>query len=96
MISFVVVVIEYLFLILLIREVWRKSEEYSRDLVEQGKELYIIAGGEGSKGKLAQGKVNIPQTTWKVVVVMDEPTVTENTRAITKWRAAHDRCADAQ
>ena len=28
------------------REVWRELEEYSRDLVFQGKELYIIAGGD--------------------------------------------------
>ena len=64
------------------REVWRELEEYSRDLVEQGKELYIIAGGEGRKEAIANGKVVVPQTTWKVVLVMDEPTVTENTRAI--------------
>ena len=64
------------------REVWRELEQYSRELVNQGKELYIIAGGEGSKGKLAQGKVNIPQTTWKVILVIDEPIITEDTRVI--------------
>jgi len=54
------------------REEWRKLEEYSRELVSLGKELYIIAGGVGSKGKL-QGKVTVPQRTWKVMAVLEHP-----------------------
>lgn len=48
---------------------WRELEEYSRDLVESGKELYIIAGGVGTKGAIANGKVAVPQQTWKVIAV---------------------------
>jgi endonuclease G len=65
------------------REVWRELEEYSRELVSLGKELYIIAGGVGSKGTL-KGKVTVPQQTWKVIAVLDRPGegVSANTRAI--------------
>lgn len=68
------------------REVWRELEEYSRELAQAGKELYIIAGGAGSKGTL-KGKVTIPAQTWKVIAVLDRPgqgvgRVTTNTRVI--------------
>lgn len=58
-------------------------EVYCRKLAKQGKELYIIAGPLGSQGTL-KGKVTIPQSTWKVVVVLDRPGtgVTANTRVI--------------
>ncbi len=58
---------------------WENLERYCRTLVGQGKELYIIAGphstgGSGSKGgityTLAQGKVVVPQSLWKIVVVL--------------------------
>ena len=39
------------------REVWRELEEYSRYLVSKGKELYIVAGGEGQL-LLSQDSVN--------------------------------------
>lgn len=69
------------------REVWRELEEYSRQLVQQGKELYIIAGPQGKIKTLARGKVTVPQSTWKIVVVLDNPGqglrgITQNTRAI--------------
>ena len=57
-------------------------ESYSRELVRQGKELYIIAGPLGSQGQPLKGKVTIPASTWKVVVVLDQPGITANTRAI--------------
>ena len=52
-------------------------------MLKRGKELYIIAGPLGSQGTL-KGKVTIPQTTWKVVVVLDRPgsVVSANTRVI--------------
>lgn len=34
------------------QEVWRELEEYSRELVSQNKELYIIVGGQGQKERL--------------------------------------------
>jgi endonuclease G len=66
------------------REVWAELEQYSRELVDQGKELYIIAGGDGQLKTLANGKVSVPANTWKVAVVLDSPNapVTEATRVI--------------
>jgi endonuclease G, mitochondrial len=73
---------------------WEKLESYSRDLVRQGKELYIIAGGTGDGGigktgpatTIARGKVAVPKMTWKVIVVLDAPsvmpTITSKTRVI--------------
>ncbi len=74
---------------------WEKLESYSRRLVRDGKELYIIAGvdGEGGRGsrgrktRLARGKVTVPATVWKIVVVLDQPgkglaSVTDKTRVI--------------
>jgi endonuclease G len=74
---------------------WVALEEYCRDLVRQGKELYIIAGGRGQGGvgkegemtTLAAGKVAVPASTWKVIVVLDKPgaglkSITSNTRVI--------------
>ena len=68
------------------RNTWGNLEDYSRELVAQGKELYIIAGPYGSKGKL-KNLVTIPQSTWKIVVVLDNPGtelkgITANTRVI--------------
>jgi endonuclease G len=59
---------------------WKYLEDYCQSLAEQGKELYIVSGpagegGEGSKGdatELADGKITVPKTTWKVVMVLDE------------------------
>ena len=59
------------------REVWRELEEYSRDLVSQGKELYIVAGGEGKEKAIALGKVTVPKYTWKVILVLDNGNVEE-------------------
>ncbi|MFD2244736.1 DNA/RNA non-specific endonuclease [Pontibacter ruber] len=57
---------------------WAGLENYCRELVEQGNELYIIMGsygkgGEGSNGykeTLAGGKVTVPNRIWKVIVVL--------------------------
>jgi endonuclease G len=59
---------------------WLQFESYCRTLIRQGKELYIVAGGNGSGGAgengestgLANGKVNVSATTWKVVLVLDQ------------------------
>ncbi len=63
------------------REVWRELEEYSRELVSQGKELYIVAGGEGKEKAIADGKVTVPKYTWKVILVLDNGNI-ENTIAV--------------
>lgn len=69
------------------REVWRELEEYSRNLVLQGKELYIIAGGAGTAQKIAESKITVPEYTWKVILILDRPgaEVTEQTRTIAVW-----------
>ena len=66
------------------REVWRELEEYCRELVAEGKELYIVAGPEGRQETIARGKVVAPKYTWKAIVVLDRAgvAVTENTRTI--------------
>jgi endonuclease G, mitochondrial len=74
---------------------WERLESYSRDLVEQGKELYIIAGsaglgGIGERGKrnsVGNGNVTVPAAMWKVIVVLDRPgsalaDITPSTRVI--------------
>ncbi len=55
------------------REVWRELEEYSRELVDRGKELYIIAGGEGKQKAMANGKLTVPKYNWKVILILDKP-----------------------
>ncbi|WP_413200668.1 DNA/RNA non-specific endonuclease [Nostoc piscinale] len=61
--------------------VWANLEDYSRSLVAQGKELYIISGGygtggtgsNGSRTTIDNGRVTVPARTWKVIVVLDRP-----------------------
>lgn len=69
------------------REVWRELEEYSRNLVAQGKELYIVAGGSGTAEKIAQSKIIVPKYTWKVILVLERPDeeIKENTQIIAVW-----------
>lgn len=50
---------------------WADLEIYCRELVKQRKELYIYCGGYGSKGFIDSGRVNIPERTWKVILVLD-------------------------
>ncbi len=74
---------------------WEQLESYCRELVRQGKELYIIAGGAGAGGigekgrqtTIANGNVTVPASTWKIVVVNDRAgagleRITETTRVI--------------
>ncbi|HSP80475.1 MAG TPA: DNA/RNA non-specific endonuclease [Myxococcaceae bacterium] len=54
---------------------WARFESYLSDVARnQGKEIYIVAGGAWSATSptlKGQGKVSIPDYTWKVAVVMD-------------------------
>jgi len=60
---------------------WSELEMYSRELVNQGKELYIIAGSAGTGGTgergmrtaVGRGRVAVPEFFWKIVVVLDQP-----------------------
>jgi endonuclease G len=57
---------------------WAQLEEYSRTLVDQGNELYIIMGGAGQGGvgsngaanTIAGGQIVVPAYTWKVIIVL--------------------------
>lgn len=77
------------------REVWKNLEDYCRQLVAGGNELYIIAGTNGTGGtgangqasRLADGKITVPKSLWKIVVVLpvgsnDVERVSTNTRLI--------------
>ena len=49
---------------------WEDFESYCRSLAQQGNELYIISGGQGSNGTIASGRIVVPRYTWKVVLVI--------------------------
>ena len=78
------------------REVWRELEEYSRELVTQGKELYIIAGAVWKKARL-KGKVTVPLKTRKVIAVLEQGQgvsgVSANTRLIAVMMPNSDQVA---
>jgi endonuclease G len=66
---------------------WAALEIYCRELVKQGKELYIYCGGNGEQGFLDSGRVQIPKLTWKTILVLnagnnDVNRVTSKTRTI--------------
>jgi endonuclease G len=75
---------------------WADLEEYSRTLVNAGNELHIIMGGAGQGGTgsnggvtmtIANGHVQVPAQTWKVILVQLQGTndvgrVTTSTRVI--------------
>ncbi len=66
---------------------WAALESYLRTLVTQGNELYIVAGpagvgGSGSNGgvtsTVANGHVKVPESTWKVALVLPKNTIGED------------------
>ena len=60
------------------RGIWKNLEEYARKLTQAGNEVYIMAGpiGKGGTGEngltktLADGKITVPASLWKVIVVL--------------------------
>ncbi|MBD0255150.1 MAG: DNA/RNA non-specific endonuclease [Cytophagales bacterium] len=64
------------------RQTWRMLEEYCRQLVAEGNELYLIAGVYGKGGSnssglrntLADGKVTVPARCWKIALVVPQGT----------------------
>ena len=62
------------------RETWANLEEYTRDLVRDGNEVYVIMGNYGISGigtngpaqTIDQGRITVPNQIWKVVVVLPE------------------------
>lgn len=51
---------------------WEELESYCRELVRDGRELYIVAGGYGKRKAIGKGKVTVPTHTWKVIVVLEQ------------------------
>ena len=49
---------------------WEDFETYCRTIAGQGNEVYIIDGPNGNIGTIAGGKVVVPASTWKVVLIM--------------------------
>lgn len=69
------------------QQTWANLESYCRTLANSGNELYIISGGHGISGYIANGNVAVPTTTWKVIMVLPSGTndvsrVTTSTRLI--------------
>jgi DNA/RNA endonuclease G (NUC1) len=49
---------------------WEEFETYCRALVNSGNEIYIYSGVHGNFGTIAGGRIVVPTTTWKVVIVL--------------------------
>jgi DNA/RNA endonuclease G (NUC1) len=67
---------------------WEKLETALRDSVEAGREAYIIAGGifthaVGLGSLKNEGKIFIPDSTWKIAVLMPANTGLANVTAVT-------------
>jgi endonuclease G len=56
------------------QQTWANLESYSRTLATSGNELYIISGGQGTSGFIANGHVSVPAYTWKVIMVLPNGT----------------------
>ncbi len=66
---------------------WEDFETYLRTLAQSGQEIYIISGVYGNIGTIAQGRIVVPQSTWKVALVLpngsnDLQRITKATRTI--------------
>jgi endonuclease G len=88
---------------------WRLLEDYTRSLVAQGNECYIIAGtsgvgGTGNNGlmqTLAEGKLTVPAALWKVIVVLpvggnDLQRINAQTRVIAVWMPNNNSVGDGK
>ena len=79
------------------RQAWNLLEQYTREILKDGNEIYIVAGtfgkgGEGDNGQaITIGNfITVPSALWKVIVVLpngsnDIQRVTETTRVIAVW-----------
>jgi len=48
---------------------WEKAERFERELAMAGREVYVIAGGIGSKTSF--NSIDVPEFTWKVIVALE-------------------------
>ena len=72
------------------QQTWANLETYARTLANSGSELYVVSGGQGKTGFIANGHVAVPAYTWKVIMVLptgtnDVSRVTTSTRLIAVW-----------
>lgn len=49
---------------------WVDFENYMRVLAGQGNEIYTFSGGAGNAGRISDGRILVPEVTWKVVLVL--------------------------
>jgi endonuclease G len=63
------------------QQTWANLENYCRELVDEGSELYIVAGGHGTKEFIADGRIAVPEFTWKVILA--QPAGTEDVSRVT-------------
>ncbi|MDQ3714371.1 MAG: DNA/RNA non-specific endonuclease [Acidobacteriota bacterium] len=61
---------------------WEDFETYCRTLAQSGQEIYIVSGVVGNIGTIAQGRIVVPHSTWKVALVL--PNGTNDLQRITK------------
>lgn len=85
---------------------WGDLERYTRDLIDQGKEVYIISGPYGRGGTSAKGTfeelssgVVVPNKTWKIIVVLtngdnDLSRITTSTRVIAVLMPNDQTCSE--
>jgi len=67
---------------------WAKLENYSRDLVREGKELYIISDQRMSVDHLkttGTQKINVPLNVWKIIIVLDDDEGLDDLYKITEY-----------
>ncbi|MGM9512414.1 DNA/RNA non-specific endonuclease [Larkinella sp. GY13] len=80
------------------RESWNLLEGYTRKLIADGNEAYIICGTYGRRGigdngafeSIADGKVTVPSVLWKVIVLLpvgnnDLRRIDAKTRVVAVW-----------
>jgi endonuclease G, mitochondrial len=51
------------------RETWGDLENFCRDVVRRGNDIYVVAGGYGAKSTIGKKGVVVPERCWKVIVV---------------------------
>jgi endonuclease G len=76
------------------REVWKNLEDYERQFITTGNEVYVIAGTYGTGGtgqngyatKLANGNLTVPASLWKIIVVLPTGSTNDVDRISTDTR----------
>ena len=91
------------------RQSWRLLEEYTRSMLDQGNECYVIAGvygrgGTGDNGAaqtLASSRLTVPGVLWKVIVVLpvginDVQRISAQARVVAVWMPNTNTAGDEQ